>query len=287
MSVGAPVARAEEPTAFAVKPSRADPRVTHFDDPNVVIVGGGRTARLVIFLPGTGGKPQNLTPLLKLLAGQGYNVIGLSYNDTPAVNEVCPQSRDIACSAKFRETRVFGTGQSAVVTNSAPESIESRLVTLLRALAQSQPDRGWDLYLDGQTPRWDRIVVSGMSQGAGMAAFIAKRHVVRRVVLFSSPWDVAGPNHDPAPWLSDSSATPPDRWFAEYHRRELTTKLISRAYAALKIPTDHIWIFDRDLPPQLERGHSPNPYHVSTIINQDYAPQWRAMFGQASELPAP
>src|SRR6266566_5654714 len=38
-------------------------------------------------------------------------------------------------------------------------------------------------------PKWGRIVLAGQSQGAGMAAFIAKRQAAARVILFSSPWD--------------------------------------------------------------------------------------------------
>ena len=52
------------------------------------------------------------------------------------------------------------------------ESIVARLVAALRALDRQAPREGWGAYLDGDQPRWDRILVSGLSQGAGMAAFI-------------------------------------------------------------------------------------------------------------------
>jgi hypothetical protein len=120
-----------------------------------------------------------------------------------------------------------------------------------------------------------------MSQGAGMAAFIAKRSLTRRVVLFSSPWDTWGPKQRPAPWLSDKSATPPNRWFAEYHRREKTAAQIARAYARLGIPADHIWLFNENLPVDMTYI-SNNPYHVSTISNFAYMDRWLMMFGAAA-----
>jgi hypothetical protein len=99
-------------------------------------------------------------------------------------------------------------------------------------------------------------------------------------VLVSSPWDVAGDDHHPAPWLSQASQTPPDRWWAEYHEKEATAGLIRNAYAALRIPPDHIRIFTQDLPSDFH-GKSPNPYHVNTIRDGRYAPDWRIMFGVA------
>ncbi|WP_204298328.1 hypothetical protein, partial [Stenotrophomonas maltophilia] len=77
-----------------------------------------------------------------------------------------------------------------------------RLVALLRLLDREQPARGWGHYLDGDGLNWEAILVSGQSQGAGMAAWIARRHKVRRVVLFSSPWETSGRQRRPAPWIS-------------------------------------------------------------------------------------
>ena len=175
--------------------------------------------------------------------------------------------------------RIYGTGNSRTVANPPAEAIVARLVAALRALDRQAPREGWGAYLDGDQPRWDRILVSGLSQGAGMAAFIAKQHLVYRVVLFSSPWDWTGPDRHPAPWLSGPSATPMDRWQAEYHRRERTAPQIAAAYQALGIPADHVRIFDRDLPAGAPQDG--NPYHGSTVRDPGYEPQWRAMYGRA------
>lgn len=269
-------------TALQVKPSAADPAVKAFDDPSVVLspAGAGAQAPLVLFLTGTGGKPAWSIPFLRVIAGQGYRVISLAYDDEPAVNQVCPKDPDPACSADFRQMRIYGGGGSRTVSNPPAESIVNRLAALLVTLDRGRPGEGWSGYLVGDKPDWSRIVVSGMSQGAGMAAYIAKAHETPRVVLFSSPWDFTGAQRSPAPWLSGASATPMDRWYAEYNQRENFADALKRAYAALRIPADHVRAFSRDLPAGFN-GKSPNPYHVITINDPAYADDWRAMFGRA------
>lgn len=272
---------------YQVRPSQADPAVRQYDDPSYVMAAPEREADapLAVFLTGTGGKPSNTGLLLSVMAQLGYRAIGLEYDDTPAVSQVCPQDPDPDCSSRFREMRVTGEGGFRQVSNPKAEAIIPRLVAALRRLDQEHPNEGWGQYLDGDQPRWSRMVVSGLSQGAGMAAWIAKRHEVARVVLFSSPWDVTGPRHEPAPWLSEPSRTPPDRWFAEYHAKEKTADLIAHAYAALQIPADHVRVFDKGLAPG-QSGTGPNPYHSSTVFNPAYAPDWMEMFGRPTPVQA-
>lgn len=269
-----------------IKPSAIDPGVRQFDEPSIALTDPDlpADAPLAIFMPGTGGKPSNALGLLGVIAAQGYRVISLEYDDDPAVSQVCPRDPDPACSTTFREMRVYGTGTSRQVSNPTAEAIVPRLVAALKALDRAAPGEHWGAYLDGDQPRWERIVVSGLSQGAGMAAFIAKQHAVRRVVLFSSPWDSTGSDHHPAPWLSLPSATPPERWQAEYNKRERTAGLITAAYGALAIPPANVRVFDLDLPPGVSPD-KPNPYHGITVRDPRYAAQWRAMYGKGSDAP--
>ena len=281
------LAGAQALVVHQVKPSAADPGVKAFDEPSLSIARRDTPpdAPLALVMTGTGGVPRNLATLMEVVADQGYRALGLEYDDTPAVVQVCPRDPDPACSAKFRERRLTGGGPGvAGIDNPVAEGIVPRLVAALKALAAAAPAEGWGGYLDGDQPRWDRIVVSGLSQGAGMAAFIAKQHMVRRVVLFSSPWEFTGADRHPAPWLSLPSATPPDRWFAEYNARENTVPLIKAAYAKLAIAPANIRVFDLDLPAGMRPGaNNPNPYHGITIRDPRYAPQWRAMFGRADD----
>lgn len=268
-----------------VKPSALDSAVRNFDEAHVIVRAkdAAPDAPLVLFMPGTSGRPENVDTLLRVVAAQGYPTIGLEYDDEPAVAQVCPRQPDPGCSAQFRRMRVDGAGPGVPgVQNSAAESISGRLATLLRALDKVAPTEGWGRYLDGEHPRWDRIVVSGLSQGAGMAAYIAKTRLVRRVVLFSSPWDFTLPGRKLAPWLAGASATPPSRWYAEYHRREATADLLAKSYEMLNIPAGHVLVFDRSLP-GTRSPSNPNPFHGSTVRDVGYAPQWRTLYGSAAD----
>jgi len=265
-----------------VRPSEADPSITRFNEPNLIVYDeqSGPESQLVVFMPGTDGKPSNAALLLRQVASQGYRVIGLEYNNDPAVVQVCPKNLLSSCSGDFRQRRIFGGDINSVVANTQSESIINRLVNLLRYLQGRDAARHWDGYLLNDEPNWSRIVVSGLSQGAGMAAYIAKHRAVARVVLFSSPWDFQRSTQRLAPWLIEPSETPSDRWFAEYHRRENTAALIARAYQALQIPRDHIHVFDLDLPKDM-KFKSDNPYHGSTIRVPAYAPEWQFLFGHS------
>lgn len=259
-----------------VRPSLVDPAVRDGDTPYLVYVGdaGARDAPLAVFLPGTNGTTAGAPQaLLRLLADHGYRVIYLSYDDRIAATNVCPKAPP-GCFAAFRQARLFGGG--GPVPTPRAESIVTRLTELLHYLDREHPDAGWNGYLSADGPTWPRIVMSGLSQGAGMAAFLAKRYPLRRVVLFSSPWDFRLPDMQPAPWLYDASATPMDRWWAERHVRENTTKAIERAYQALRIPSNHVLLFDGPPPPA---ATGDNPYHVSTVRMEQYVPQWRVMYG--------
>jgi predicted esterase len=271
-----------EPVVYEIKPSETDRSIVHFDDPHVVILdrASNAAAQLVVFMPGTDGKPRNAMGLLRVVAAQGYRVVGLEYNDSPAVVQVCPRNPP-SCSGDFRHKRIFGDGVSSVIENTPAESIVNRLVKLLQYLDQAHPGEGWSNYLQKDAPDWSRIVVSGLSQGAGMAAYIAKREPVARVVLFSSPWDYSSESRSLAPWIGEPSVRPPERWFAEYHRRENTADLIARAYVVLRIPAEHVRIFDLDVPGYQHGRGSNNPYHGSTIRLPEYAPEWRFLFGHS------
>jgi len=267
-----------------ILPSKTDPAIRSFDFPNYVLVNDKTSPRadLLVFLPGTNGKPPGPLAFLKAAADHGYRVISLAYNDTPAVAVYCPRRPDPGCSAQFRQRRIYGDGPplEPAIDNTRAESIINRLVKLLIYLEQREPGRGWAQYLKDGAPNWSRIVLAGQSQGAGMAAFIAKQHVVARVILFSSPWDFyvsKGNGRRLAPWIATPSKTPPERWYGGYHERENMAKLLAPAYAELGIPPDHIRVFKRELPAGKRSKTNKNPYHGEGLFDPIYAKQ-RAFF---------
>ena len=241
------------------------------------------TAELVVYLPGTADTPEGAALLMSTVARQGYRVISLMYDDEPSVVQACPQTPDPSCSADFREKRIFGDGPKTVIDNPVNEAIVTRLVDLIHYLDKAHPADKWGAYLgaDGQ-PNWSRIVIGGLSQGAGMAAYIAQRKPVARVVLFSSPWDYQGKISAMklAPWISGASVTPPSRWFAEYNADEDTASLIALAYQALHIPAANQRVFKLPLRPGVP-ATADNPYHGDTQNNPAYAADWQFLFGKS------
>jgi predicted esterase len=270
-----------------IKPSATDPAIERFDTAHYVLFNAktGPAADLLVFLPGTGGEPPGPLRFLEAAADAGYRVISLAYNDTPAVAVYCPRKPDPACSEKFRRMRIYGDGAiDRAIDNAGAESIVNRLVKLLQYLEQREPERKWSNYLENGTLNWSRIAFAGQSQGAGMAAYIAKEHVVARVILFSSPWDFTVSNGNVrklAPWIATPGKTPPDRWFGGYHARENTAGLIAEAYAALRIPPDHIRIFRLGLPAGRPQGKGGNPFHGEGIRNPAYAEQRAFLLGRS------
>jgi len=87
-------ARVRPLVRYRIPPSAIDPQVRRFDQPNYVVLDSAvrPDAPLLLFMPGTGGQPQNTSEFADLAARQGYRVIGLEYVDTPAVEQVCPRA---------------------------------------------------------------------------------------------------------------------------------------------------------------------------------------------------
>jgi hypothetical protein len=256
-----------DPIVYTVAPSDTDPKIHRYLNDNWVIFNppARPAADLFLFLRGSapteeGGQsaPGALT-FLSAAANAGYRVIALSYDDHPAVLQVCLRNPDPACSGKFREKRIFGNNVTEVIDDTPAESIVNRLVKLLELLARQHPNEGWEAYLANGAPLWSRIAVAGHSQGAGMAAYIAKRIAVARVVLSSGPEDQSMGTL--APWISAPSATPPERWLALYHARDQFAPILQRAFPALRIPPTQVRMLN--LEPM--RLNGPNPYHVSVV----------------------
>lgn len=273
-------------TRHWIEPQRADSSIKRFTEPSYIVYSAGLSdsAPLLVYLPGTNGEPRRATLFANTAAQQGYRVIALTYDDVPAVQQVCPRDPDPRCAERFRTRRIFGTGGFNQIDDKPQESIVNRLVTLLRLLDREHPNEGWRGYIRGDEPAWNRIAVSGLSQGAGMAAFIAQRHEVARVILFSSPWDSYGRQRELAPWIRKGhGATPKDRWFGSYHAKEPTADLIRRSYSELEIPRDHIRVFTLQPngkaefhPSGVSNGATPRAADGSPAYLED----WKFMLGK-------
>jgi predicted esterase len=275
---------AAERIVHTVPPNEADPSVTRFLLNSIVIFErpASAPAPMLVFLPGTGADPARLQVFLGVAVDVGYRAIALSYDNEPAVMQVCSRQPDPSCSENFRSSRLFGG------TDTPPqESIVARLTKLLQFLDFRYPEEGWREYLTDGAPDWQRIAVAGHSQGGGMAALLAKRMAVARVMLLSGPPDWIMPGRDPAPWLGAPGATPSDRWYGLYHRDEQLAAALQRAYAALGLTPSNIRVVS--LTPGAEVTGPVDAYHVSVVADRftpkaadgspSYATDWRFLLG--------
>lgn len=157
---------------------------------------------LRVFLPGTFGQPVGSLYLLGSIAACSRPTIGLSYNFIPYPdamrNEICfnaTGSDDAAfvdCLARQHSDALFGSqpGEDALWPAVAEEdSVNGRLTQLLAYLSKEFPDEGWARFLDGTAPRWDRIMMSGHSQGAGHTGYLAQTTALAAAVMLSGPQD--------------------------------------------------------------------------------------------------
>jgi hypothetical protein len=263
-----------------VRPRETDPAITHADKPHYVAYDPQAVSGLLfVFMPGTGGTAQR-GPLLDTAIEQGYRAISLSYPNTPAVAQVCVGSGDPLCAAKFRQKRVFGRNETSRIADTPADSIVNRLTKLLQYLSVTDANSSWDEYLLNDKPRWNCIVLGGQSQGGGMAAFIAKKQAVGRVITFSGGWDNRGQPGpvrpaDVAAWYSAPTSTPTDRWFGTYHEQEENAAAIARTYDALGIPKSNVIVFRTPVPKETAHGFGANnPANVA---------EWRRLLGDGAE----
>lgn len=180
------------------------------------------SARLAVLLPGTASITLWMSEMAEVGAARGYRVIALAYPNARAIFDLC-RSGGADCSGAARSDIVFGGGSSGVVNVAAAESISGQLLMLLKYLTTVDPEGNWQQFYDSADRlQWDRMAVSGVSQGAGHAALIAKTYAVRSVAMYAGPSDwVFGAGTYPS-WYDHPSATPAGAYGAFGHFNDST-----------------------------------------------------------------
>jgi hypothetical protein len=174
--------------------------------------------RLLVYLPGSYGKPVNSLRFLKEIAAAGDHVIGLRYPNTWEVIDLCASATDLACFENVRLEIIDGTDRSSLVSVSAANSIVNRLTKLLLYLDSAYPTEGWGQFLAAGQPNWPLIAMSGHSQGAGHAAVLGKYYGLDRVLMFAAPGD--SNSNGIAPWQNRAHVTPTAGYFGFNHLRD-------------------------------------------------------------------
>lgn len=141
----------------------------------------------------------------KMLASLGFHVLAPCYVSDYGVGN-CGDDIE-GCRLEAFE----GVDHHPFVDIPPPDSIETRVVRALAYLQDNVPQGDWTYFLDGDKPRWSKILVSGISHGASSAAVIGLHRLVHGVVSLSGPLDSG------QAWLKKAPLTPRERFFAFSH----------------------------------------------------------------------
>lgn len=176
--------------------------------------------KLFLFLPGSNSNPFAYDGIQKLAAEQGYHVLGLSYSNA-TISPLCAGTNDSLCFDNVRNEVISGVDLSDSVAVNPANAINNRLLKALQYLNVNFPTENWGQFYSGQNILWEKMAVSGHSQGGGHAALLAKQHVVDRVVLWASPKDYfVAPLNRAAPWINLPSATAACKYYAFVHQND-------------------------------------------------------------------
>ncbi len=187
--------------------------------------------KLVVYLHGAGsfktcGSPEHGA----MLSGLGFHVFSPCYRSDYGVQNC---GNDIAgCRLEAFE----GRDHHPFLNISRADSIEGRVIAGLRLMQQLNPVGDWQFFLDGETLRWDEIIISGISHGASSAGVIGKNRNVARVVMLSGPLDTG------QPWLTAPAQTPLDRFFGFTHADDRQHPGHLEAFSQLGIAGDPVLI---------------------------------------------
>jgi hypothetical protein len=277
-------------------PKATDPAIDNWLDDHVAIIDTRVPAqgKLFLFLAGGNGSPQGTVEPLQEAAKLGFHTLGLTYCTDILVADFCVAGKDTDpdCSGKMRTEVLEGMDLSPHMVVTPANSIANRLDKALVYLQQKFPAEGWGTYLDGGKARWSETIVAGRSLGGSMVARVAQRRSVFRAEIHSAPGDslVEG---GAAPWLKETSLTPPARIFAFGHTGDPGHMNQKNAWAALGL-VGPITSVDNAMPPYgsshqlITSAPTGNP-HGSTTAGGDspkaadgsyrFAPVWRYMMG--------
>lgn len=160
---------------------------------------------LLVFLPGTQGRPTQYTYILRAGASRDFHAVGVNCPNQTAMGALCQFGADPDCYWRARGEVLFGNGTP--VGGQTPvtpaDSIVNRVGKLLAWLSDNHPQEGWGQYLlPDRTVDWSKVVLAGHSRGGGHAGVLAKSVSLGRAVYFSSPEDWNELTDRPAGWTS-------------------------------------------------------------------------------------
>jgi hypothetical protein len=200
---------------WAVLPASTDACITQRLDSHFVYRSAdvSPTGRLFVFLPGTDAIAQHYQLILAHAARNGYHAIGLNYPNQASMATLCA-GLPSTCYGDARLELLTGQPVSSALSVDRANSVDNRLIKLLRYMRATESAGNWSQFLIGDTAvAWSKVSIAGHSQGGGQALFIAQRHVVYRATAYASYGDGLGTVASVAPWVTRPYATPVTRLF--------------------------------------------------------------------------
>lgn len=206
-------------TLHIVQPNTADPASgvpssNHFVYINQTITDKNK---LFLFLPGTYAVPYNYREILKHAANLGYHSIGLTYPNDLLINSICALSIDTTCHSRARLEVFDGIDRHIDINVDTNNCIERRTLKLVQYLHINYPSENWGQYFTGNEINWNKIIVSGHSQGGGHAGIISKIKQVDRVAMFAAMDWIPILNRN-ADWITWNGPTAADKYYGFIHQ---------------------------------------------------------------------
>lgn len=236
----------------------------------VTCAGPDRDEPIVVFLPGTTGQPGDVTAFVGWMgARSGLCVISVRYDNADYVGECCTSvagnfdaPQDPACLTAQLESRATGSPGTYTCVDGSQHTTPAGLA-IEAQIASALDDLDRTLHLNGEVPRWDRIVLSGHSQGALFASYLA---IARHELWFAGP--IAGgamPTTGSMPYLPYVTSVPmtPVARHREMHHEDDGDALRRTRHAAMGLPSDQVRSVASD------GGRCPQSPHTCVIYDGD------------------
>lgn len=207
--------------SLLVSPNLTDPNYASTDQSHYVVRNTKtHLNKLLLFIGGSFSVPKDYNTICDHGASIGLDVISLSYPNGVETFSFT-NSTDPNVFDNYRDEICLGNQVSNVVSVDLLNCISTRVTKLLIYLKNVHPDQNWGQYLTAtNTVIWNKIILSGHSQGSGHACYLGKKNLADRVVMFSGPNDYSTYFSSSANWLSQSGQTPLNKHYALLHTQD-------------------------------------------------------------------
>jgi len=205
-----------------MSPQQGDSSINMWREPNLLMYNHTRiihNSPLIVFIEGSGSIPSPRT-VLKALADSGYTVLSLRYPNSWSTPGLCDSQPNINCYEEFRKETFYGKDFSNKIDISYSNSISNRLLTALKYYDKKRGVEHLSDYYSQAGIKWEKIMISGFSQGAGHAAYIATQVNVAKVMMIGGPNDYSLYLKQTGSWLRMRSITPKSRYFGITAKRD-------------------------------------------------------------------